>query len=232
MEKHWLPLSRATANRAEGTYGLRTAHYVPGFGRNLSRASPPHPRQQWELGRLSWSTFSRWRLRGASDLSQGGFSALGGGLGWSQAFPHRAPFAQHRGPCLSALTIGWGPLPPQHRPGTRASAQEMLAEDKASHSGKEIHCYKRELLSLSALTWYLCHSNYLCSEEGGTWPTQILQIKWLRERGLSSSQTQGTRPFWLGSPHLITCPASSVSAPGGSPLKRRLVPAKEKAAGL
>lgn len=111
----------------------------------------------------------------------------------------------------------------------------MLAEDKASHlglggRGGNALLQKIDYSVCLPLTLYLFHSNYLCSEKEGTWPTRILQIKWLSERGLSSRQTQWTSPSWLRSPHLI-CTASSALAPGGSPLKRSLLSAKEKAAG-
>lgn len=112
----------------------------------------------------------------------------------------------------------------------------MLAEDKASHLGLGGRGGNSLLQKIGytvclPLTLHLFHSNYLCSEKEGTWPTRILQIKWLSERGLSSRQTQWTSPSWLRSPHLITCTASSALAPGGSPLKRSLLSAKEKAAG-
>lgn len=51
MEKHWLPLSRATANRAEGVLQsddcpLRARHW-----RKLISCLPtPSPPRQWELG--------------------------------------------------------------------------------------------------------------------------------------------------------------------------------------
>lgn len=51
--------------------------------------------------------------------------------GWAGARPSHIVL-----PSPSALTNSWGPLPPQHRPGTGASAQEMLTEDKASHTGE------------------------------------------------------------------------------------------------
>lgn len=167
-----------------------------GTGCSSSHATPPNPHRCLEsqgcfpsrfpggdLGsdrRATW-VYCPWKL-----------------AGWTWAFPHRAPSTQH------TRTNCWGPLPPQHRLGTRARVQEMLAEQRASHTRKEIHCVTRGRQVSVPLTFYFSYGNYVFY---GTWSKPILQREKLAEGRVGPAARFRA---WTSSPAPL-----SVSAPGG-----------------
>lgn len=109
MEKHWPPLSRAAANRAEGTLQSEDcplcARHWP---KRLSCLPAPSPPKQREMGPLSWSTFSRWRLGVVvSDLSREGLLPLEGGCAGAKPSHMVVPSPSTGGPVY----------PPQHTAG-------------------------------------------------------------------------------------------------------------------